>query len=156
MTLSEKRRLLVKQLEDNIKSLDRSRESLRYSYEKCQKIGFEKAYFNVEEQEAFEALAGRFARTSDLLTQKVFKTIFSLLQEDIKTFIDGANFLEKLEIIQNADDILNIRELRNQIAHEYIEEDLNELFKDILKNTVLLEDIMKSVKDYSKRFQEEI
>jgi len=93
MNLSEKRKLLVTQLEENLKSLDRSMESLRYSYEKCKKIGWGKDHFDFEEQEAFEALTGRFARTSDLLTQKVIKTLFSLLQENIKTFIDGANFL---------------------------------------------------------------
>ena len=156
MNLSEKRKLLVTQLEENLKSLDRSMESLRYSYEKCKKIGWEKDHFDFEEQEAFEALTGRFARTSDLLTQKVVKTLFSLLQENIKTFIDGANFLEKLDIIQDADDILNIRELRNQIAHEYIEDNLNELFKDVLNNTALLEKILKSVKNYSNRFWKDI
>lgn len=36
-----------------------------------------------------------------------------LMHEDIRTMIDGANFLEKLEVIESADDLLNIRELRN-------------------------------------------
>jgi uncharacterized protein with HEPN domain len=38
-----------------------------------------------------------------------------------------------LELIDNADDLLNIREIRNQIAHEYVESDLKDLFLDVLR-----------------------
>jgi hypothetical protein len=51
---------------------------------------------------------------------RVFKTLFILIQEDIKTIIDAANLLEKLAVLGSADDRLNVRELRNQIAHEYV------------------------------------
>lgn len=100
--------------------LEKLMTALAYSYEKCDDIG-EKEEYDLEEQESFEALTSRFARTSDILTQKVLKTLFILLQENIKTIIDTANFLEKLEVIEKADDLLNIREIRNQIAHEYVD-----------------------------------
>ena len=66
----------------------------------------------------------------------------------MKTIIDSANILEKLEIIDNADDILNIRELRNQIAHEYVEADLNALFMDVLRYVPELEMVVNSLKRY--------
>ena len=68
------------------------------------------------------------------------------MQENIKTIIDGANFLEKLEIIENADDLLNIREIRNQIAHEYVDMELPTLFSDVLHHTPLLREIITNVK----------
>lgn len=145
MNVLEKRKLLSIQLDEHLNSLGKSIETLIYSYEKCSKIG-KKNYYDLEEQESFEALASRFARTSDILTQKVLKTFYILLHEDIKTFIDGANFLEKLEIIEKADDLLNLRELRNQIAHEYVEMELPALFVDILGHVPILRLIIKRFK----------
>jgi len=42
--------------------------------------------------------------------------------------IDAVNFLEKIGIVESAEDLLNIRGLRNQIAHDYVTEDLNSLY----------------------------
>ena len=149
MNISEKRRALMSQLDLNIKFLEKSIDALSYSYEKCSNIG-EKKEYSLGEQEKFEALTSRFARTSDILTQKVLKTVFMLMQENVKTIIDGANLLEKLEIIELADDLLNIRELRNQIAHEYQMTELNSLFMDVLKYVPELEKIIYELKKYLK------
>jgi uncharacterized protein with HEPN domain len=147
MNISEKRKLLVAQLDENLAILDKSVIALDYSYDKCSAIGQKKEY-DLEQQESFEALTSRFARTSDILTQKVFKTLFILLQENTKTIIDAANFLEKLEVIENADDLLNIREIRNQIAHEYVESDINALFLDVLRFVPDLKKIINNIKAY--------
>ncbi|MFC1822581.1 hypothetical protein ACFL9T_07725 [Thermodesulfobacteriota bacterium] len=147
MNISDKRKLLIEQLNEHLAILDRTVKALAYSYDKCRAIEKKKEY-DLEEQESFEALTSRFARTSDILTQKVFKTLFLLLQEEIKTIIDAANFLEKIEIINNADDILNIREIRNQIAHEYAETDLNTLFFDVLHFVPELMKMINNVKVY--------
>ena len=149
MNVSEKRRAFISQLDLNIKSLEKSIDALSYSYNKCSDIG-EKKEYSLEEQEKFEALTSRFARTSDILTQKVLKTVFILIQENVKTIIDAANLLEKLEIIERADDLLNIRELRNQIAHEYQETELNSLFMDVLKYVPELKKIVDGLKKYLK------
>jgi uncharacterized protein YutE (UPF0331/DUF86 family) len=147
MTISEKRKLIVIQLDEYLTILDKSLVALEYSYDKCNAIGG-KGEYDLEQQESFEALTSRFARTSDILTQKVFKSLFILLQEDIKTFIDMANFLEKLEIVDKADDLLNIREIRNQIAHEYVEPDVKSLFMDVLHFIPQLNNIIDNVKAY--------
>ena len=147
MSISKKRKLLISQIEEYLALLDKSGVALRYSYKKCSAIKEEPEY-DLEQQESFEALTSRFARTSDILTQKVFKTLFILLQEDTKTIIDAANFLEKLEIVENADDLLNIREIRNQIAHEYVEYDIKALFHDVLRYVPLLKKIIGNVKNY--------
>ena len=147
MNTSKKRALLLAQLSEDLVLLEKSAAALSYSYDKCYSIG-EKEEYDLEEQESFEALASRFARTADILTQKVFKTLFILLQENIRTIIDAANFLEKLEIIKNADDLLNIREIRNQIAHEYIESDIKALFLEVLNYVPELKKIITNVKAY--------
>ena len=86
-----------------------------------------------------------------ILTQKVLKTIFIFLQENIKTVLDAANFLEKLEVIENADDLLNIREIRNQIAHEYVESDIKNLFSDVLRYVPELKKIINNVNNYYRK-----
>ena len=150
MNISQKRKLLVVQLDEYFADLDKSLVALDYSYDKCNTIG-EKKKYDLEQQESFEALTSRFARTSDILTQKVFKALSILLQEDVKTIIDMANFLEKLEILDSADDLLNIREIRNQIAHEYVEPDVKSLFLDVLHYVPKLKSIIDNVKAfYSK------
>ena len=147
MTISPKRKLLAAQLDEYFAALEKSLVALDYSYDKCNAIGDKKEY-GLDQQESFEALTSRFARTSDILTQKVFKSIFILLQENMKTIIDVANFLEKLEIVDDADDLLNIREIRNQIAHEYVEPDVKSLFMDVLHYVPQLKSIIKKVKAY--------
>jgi hypothetical protein len=147
MSIRKRRTLLLAQLNENFELLEKSMTALDYSYVKCAAIG-EKEIYDLEEQESFEALTSRFARTSDILTQKVFKTLFILLQENIKTIIDAANFLEKLEVIEKADDLLNIREIRNQIAHEYVESDIRDLFFDVLRYVPEMKKIIKNAKAY--------
>ena len=150
MTVSKKRELLIAQLDEHLAFLDKSIIALDFSYDKCSTIGEEEEY-DLEQQESFEALTSRFARTSDILTQKVLKTMFIFLQENIKTVLDAANFLEKLEVIENADDLLNIREIRNQIAHEYVEPDVKSLFLYVLHYVPQLKNIINNVKAYYQK-----
>jgi uncharacterized protein YutE (UPF0331/DUF86 family) len=147
MSIQSKRSLLFAQLNENFVLLEKSMTALDYSYQKCDAIG-EQSEYDLEEQESFEALTSRFARTSDILTQKVLKSLFILLQENIKTIIDAANFLEKLEVIEKAEDLLNIREIRNQIAHEYVESDIMALFFDVFRYVPEMKKIITNVKSY--------
>ena len=71
-----------------------------------------------------------------------------MIQESPKTFLDAANLLEKIEVIQRAEDIINIRELRNQIAHEYVIDDLHELFSDVLRFVPELDRVIKNANEY--------
>ena len=147
MKFDTKRKLFLQQIKESLSILDRSLETLRYSFSKCNSIE-EAGSYNLKNQESFEALTSRFARTSDILTQKVLKTMFALIQENPKTFLDAANLLEKIEIVDHADDLLNIRELRNQIAHEYVMDDLHVLFADVLQFVPELEKVVQNVKIY--------
>ena len=70
MKVSEKRKLYLKQIDIHFSELDKGLEALLYSYKKCQAIKDNKSEYNPEELEAFEAFSARFARASDILTQK--------------------------------------------------------------------------------------
>ncbi len=141
---------LKDQLDFNLAYLNKSMEVLAYSLQKAKKIGIKKAYV-IEELDVFEALTSRFARTADILTQKIIKNLFMIMQEDTKTFIDRCNLSEKLHIVDNAQDLYNIRKLRYDIAHEYCISDISEIFQDVLEQTEMLLEISKRVQAYIKK-----
>lgn len=147
--LSEKQKLLVDELENQLEVLQVGTESLIYSYEKCQKIGLKKVY-SFQELESYEALTSRFARIADILTQKLFKSIFMLLQESPGSFIDKVNLAEKFNIIDSGDELMKIRELRNEIAHEYRLAEIQQIFSDVLDYTKTLLAIVQTTERYAK------
>ena len=122
---------LLSELQRDINDLVHAAESLTLSYEKCKNIGV-KDHYSFEEEESFDSLSSKFARTSDIFTQKVLKTIFLLLRENPKSFIDKVNLAEKLEIISSADKLIMIRDLRNEIVHEYVASKLSRIYKEVL------------------------
>lgn len=76
--------------------------------------------FNPIQASFVDQLIFRFSKLQDTMAEKILPAILILSKEDIKrkTFIDILNRLEKLEII-NKVQWLKLREVRNEIAHEY-------------------------------------
>lgn len=142
---------LLTELQRDINDLVSAAESLALSYEKCKNIGI-KDHYSFEEEESFDSLSSKFARTSDILTQKVFKTIFLLLREPPKSFIDKANLAEKLEIIPSADRLILLKDLRNEIVHEYVASELSRIYKEVLDQySNLIDAIVTTKKNVQER-----
>ncbi|MBC8400319.1 MAG: hypothetical protein H8E14_02405 [Candidatus Marinimicrobia bacterium] len=119
-------------LNQNWVLLLRSLETLNLSVIKAESIG-EKADYSFEELETFDSLTAKFSRTSDIFTQKVIRTVWILLHEETMPFIDLLNMAEKIGLVSSADKLLEIRDLRNQIAHEYIPEAIRKLIPDVIE-----------------------
>lgn len=117
--------------------LQRSSASLERSLAKCASLTPSPRQ-SFEDEESFDALTSKFARTADILTQKVLKTLVMLLREDAPTFIDRMNLCEKLGIVPSAGGLVEVRDLRNTIAHEYAAEDLLEIYADTVRLCPLL------------------
>ena len=62
-----------------------------------------------------------------------------LLREDTVPLIDLLNRAEKLMIIVSAEELLQMRDIRNQIAHEYLPEAVLELASEVVVMTTLLQ-----------------
>lgn len=106
------------------------------------------AYFPLKESELvrlndqtisfFDQLVYRFSKLQDIIGQNICPLLLKLLQEPLATvpFIDQLNLLEQLSLM-NTDQWLNMRELRNQVTHEYPEDNtkkvalLNEFFRHV-------------------------
>ena len=118
-------------LESNRQILGQAMPSFIRSIEKCRAFDLE-IRISFEVEESFDALTSKFARVSDIFTQKVLKSFLILLREDAPTFLDRMNLCEKLGIIPSANDLIAIRDLSNLIAHETLTENLLEVYKETL------------------------
>lgn len=147
MKFTERQQKFIQEMHNNLNLLQKSLDSLEFSYQKCEQC-IDKENYSLEELESLEALTARFARASDIFISKVVKTLLILLQEMPKTVIDTAHFLEKLGIVTEAEQLLLIRELRNTIAHDYIVENPKELFKQVMKMVAHLKLIIRCTQEY--------
>ena len=125
------REIVQSVLRANREVLDQAVPSFSKSLEKCRSLNLAGPR-SFEVEESLDALTSKFARVSDIFTQKVLKSLVLLTREDAPTFVDRMNLCEKLGVISSAADLIEIRDLRNQIAHEYLSDNLAEIYGDCL------------------------
>lgn len=132
---------LKAELKQTLATLKDSSASLQMSLEKCQKIGIKDNY-SFEESESMDSLTSKYARTSDIFTQKALRAALLLLREKADSFIDKANLAEKFGMVTSAEELISIRDLRNLIAHQYLKEQLLAILREVFsKAQVLLKEI---------------
>jgi hypothetical protein len=141
---------LRKLLDTNRELLLQAMPSLERSLGKCLNFDFSLP-ISFEVEESMDALSSKFARVSDIYTQKVLKTLLFLLREDAPTFIDRVNLCGKLGIIPSAEELISIRDLRNTIAHEYLSEKLLEIYQETIR---LSDRLLKSILETEKVIKE--
>jgi uncharacterized protein YutE (UPF0331/DUF86 family) len=136
-----------------IETLSRAKSTLEYSYGICKTIGVKEEY-DEDEQDRLESMSSKFARLTDLILKQVVKTIDILdLEDPPATMRDAINRAEKKGLISSALKFIEVRKMRNKIAHEYVEEDdLLAIYKFVLENTSVLFDAVERVKKYCKKY----
>ena len=69
----------------------------------------------------FDQLIYRFSKLQDSMGTRLFKQVLEALEEDISglPFIDILYKMEKLNLLENAEDWISLRQTRNIISHEY-------------------------------------
>ncbi|MDQ3018969.1 MAG: hypothetical protein M3R36_00110 [Bacteroidota bacterium] len=133
----------------DLKSLDQMINSLDIAFNICKNIG-EKNSYTEEEFMYFDVLTSRFSRLSDYIIQKAIRTIDKIDEEDAGTVRDRLNRAEKKELISSTDEFVEIRNLRNDITHEYIPEEMSEIFNGVMRYTPILKDSVERIKKYCK------
>lgn len=123
-------------LNENAQSLQDALKWLNRSLSICEKYNIEN--LNPEGMDSFEGLTSRFARTCDILFNKLYRTIFYIEQGETGTWLDVLFFMEKENLIDNVQDARLLKELRNDIVHEYATTDLNLIFNEVLNLSPLL------------------
>lgn len=76
----------------------------------------------VDLAEQVEAFVGRFSRLQDTLGDKLLPALLTALGEKTAAVIDNLDRAERLGWINSADEWMTIRNLRNQMVHDYVED----------------------------------
>ena len=72
--------------------------------------------------ERVEAFVGRFGRLQDTVGDKLLPLLLDALGEKSLAVIDNLDRAEQLGLLGSADEWMAIRNLRNQMIHEYVED----------------------------------
>lgn len=111
-------------------------------------------YLNLtdDEVEHIDQFLFRFSKLQDAIGEKLFKTILLYLEEKIenKPFIDILNRLEKLELLDDVVAWKELRDDRNELAHNYDDEpeETSEVINKLYNKKSLLIDIYQQIKSY--------
>lgn len=100
------------------------------SLAKIQKLGANPNDLDYDQEEHWEAYCSRFARLQDMLVKRYFRAL--ALEEDPAwsgSVRDLLNLMEKARVIASAREWMELRELRNEMAHEYEDEALEALYQ---------------------------
>ena len=102
------------------------------------------------EVEPIDQFLFRFAKLQDVVGQKLFKTVLIFLDEDIegKPFIDILNLMEKLGLLESAYTWRELRDDRNELAHNYEDdsEAMSETINKLYEKKDLLIEIYQNIK----------
>lgn len=72
--------------------------------------------------ERVEAFIGRFGRLQDTVGDKLLPAVLAALGERVASVADNLDRAERLGLLRGADEWFQMRALRNQMVHEYVED----------------------------------
>ena len=120
---------------------------INISYDECSKIGVKTSY-TIDEFGRFETLCSRYSRGIDFLIRKIFRTLDEYEFENQGTLIDVVNNAHKRGLFEDIEKLRIMKDIRNTIVHEYIEDELTEVFEEVLEYTKFLINIINTTLNY--------
>jgi len=141
----------IDNLKENSQQLSGAFKWLQRSYQQCQNIKFNQT-LSEDEFDSLENLSSRFARTVDILINKMYRAIDRVEMVAQGTLIDTINNAEKRNLIDSVEQARTLKDIRNEIAHEYILEELQPLFIEVMKETKQLSELCNKVLNYSQQY----
>jgi uncharacterized protein YutE (UPF0331/DUF86 family) len=119
---------------------------LERSYDKSPSPPYENV--GADDWDQLEALSGRFGRLTDLVLHKVLRAIDRYELEETGSLLDSSNRAVKRGLINSIDVLRDLKDLRNEIVHEYAIDDLNGLYEDIYAVTPALLKLVAGIREY--------
>jgi hypothetical protein len=77
---------------------------------------------NPDLAERVDAFVGRFGRLQDTVGDKLLPLLLAALGEKPSAVIDNLDRAERLGLLKSVDEWMTMRNLRNQMVHEYVED----------------------------------
>ncbi|MCF7970153.1 MAG: hypothetical protein K9L22_03180 [Methylococcaceae bacterium] len=133
-------------------SLEKQLFWLNYSYQQVKDLSAPEN-FSIEQFNQFENLCSRYARTIDFLVRKVFRCLDDVEFENQGTLIDVVNHAHKRGLFEDIELIRQIKDIRNEIVHEYLDEALQSVFADVLITMPDLIMIACNTLEYVQRYK---
>lgn len=146
--------LIKQKLQQDLQLLEKQLFWVELSVNQCLPIGV-KTNYSIEEFSAFETLCSRYSRGIDFLIRKIFRTIDEYEFENQGTLVDVVNNAHKRGLFEDIEELRLMKDVRNTIVHEYIEENLQNTFEEVLVLSQALIKIMKTTQNYIKSKLEE-
>lgn len=110
---------------------------------------------NFEKIKTVDTFIYRFIKVQDIMGEKLFKTFLNEIGEykDNMSLLDILDKLEKFEIVEDAYEWMEYRKLRNQLTHEYPnnENEVIDGIKIAIESFAKIEIILNKILDYMKR-----
>jgi hypothetical protein len=120
---------------------------LQRSYDKCHSFYLSQALSD-DQYDDLENLSSRFARVTDILLNKVYRALDTAELMPPGSLIDTVNRAVKRGVLESAEIARTVKDIRNEIVHEYTVEDLKQLQEEVIAYTKVLLQLAASVNDY--------
>lgn len=123
---------------------------LERSYHQCAAFQLN-AQLNEAQFDSLENLSSRFARVTDLLLSKTYRALDLVELMEPGTLIDTINRAVKRDLIESTALARTLKDIRNEIVHEYVVEDLQALQQEVLSHTKILLELVGKVSRYAQQ-----
>jgi len=137
-------------LEQNLLELAEARKHLEYSFQQVKDLGDLSKGTGEPQLESVEAFTSRFSRSVDLLVNKVLRSLDRIELQAQGTLLDVVNRAEKRGFVASADELREMKDVRNIIAHDYAGRRLPEIFTYCLVQKPVFDQICDRVISYSE------
>ncbi|MCX7760988.1 MAG: hypothetical protein N2Z81_07330 [Hydrogenothermaceae bacterium] len=131
---------------ESLKHIEKNLYWLSKSYEKVKDIDL--TYLDEDNFEIIEVMLSRFSRTVDLLINRILRTLDIVELEDVTKKLDTVIRAEKRGFVDDYRELIELKDLRNELSHEYIADELVEKVKEVIEKTPNLIGIVKKVIEY--------
>jgi hypothetical protein len=147
VNLDTTRRLLDQALVE----LEAARRHLDFSAERVRNLPSNLQPISEAQLESAEAFTSRFARTVDLLVNKVLRGLDRVELKPPGTLLDVVNGAEQRGFVGSAATLREMKAVRNEVTHDYAGARLPELFFYCRERKPDLDAICDRVRDYVSR-----
>ncbi|MBL4730872.1 MAG: hypothetical protein JKY28_05860 [Sulfurimonas sp.] len=144
--------MISQKLKNDTNLLHKQLSWLKISYDECAFIGI-KTKYSIDEFGKFETLCSRYSRSIDFLIRKYFRTLDEFEFENQGTLVDVVNNAHKRGLFEDIDELRIMKDVRNTIVHEYIEDELVDVFEEVLEYSEKLMIIIKNTFSYLENIE---
>jgi len=138
-------------LEQSLGELAAARRHLDFSAERIRTLPADLKGIAEADLETAEAFTSRFARTVDLLVNRVLRTLDRVELKAPGTILDVVHGAEQRGFVASAAVLREFKDVRNEVAHDYAGTRLPELFAFCRARKPELDEICDRVRAYVSR-----